>query len=195
MKNLNSLILLLFLILVSTSLFARKPRLLMIVPPDQYHDTEFSDPMLALDSAGVKVTIASTKTGTIKGVIKDSIQSTMLISNARVKKFDAICIMGGTGTGKYLWENEKVKELILAFDNKEKLVTGICAGAVSLARVGVLKDKAATTYPVKGFIQQLENAGAKYSADPVVIDGRIVTANGPVGARNFGRAIVRELVK
>lgn len=25
----------------------------MIVPPDKYHDTEFSDPMLALDFAGV----------------------------------------------------------------------------------------------------------------------------------------------
>lgn len=193
MKNFKSVILLLFIILVSTSLFAKKPRLLMVVPPDQYHDTEFSDPMIALDSAGVKVTIASTKTGTIKGVIKDSIQSTLLISNARVKNFDAICIMGGTGTGKYLWENEQLKELILEFAQKKKIVTGICAGAVSLARAGVLKDKTATTYPVKGFIQQLENAGAKYAADPVIIDGRIVTANGPVGARNFGRAIVKKL--
>jgi protease I len=188
-------LILLLTILISTSLFARKPHLLIVVPPDKYHDTEFSDPMLALDSAGVKVTIASTKIGTIKGVLKDSIQSTMLISDVQIKRYDAICIMGGTGTGKYLWENEQVKELIVSFDKKEKLVTGICAGAVSLARAGVLKEKKATTYPVKGFIEQLENAGAKYSADPVIIDGRIVTANGPVGARNFGRAIVRELEK
>jgi len=186
---------LLLTILISTSLFARKPHLLIVVPPDKYHDTEFSDPMLALDSAGVKVTIASTKIGTIKGVLKDSIQSTMLISDVQIKRYDAICIMGGTGTGKYLWENEQLKQLIVSFDKKEKLVTGICAGAVSLARAGVLKEKKATTYPVKGFIEQLENAGAKYSADPVIIDGRIVTANGPVGARNFGRAIVRELEK
>ncbi len=186
---------LLLTILISTSLFARKPHLVIVVPPDKYHDTEFSDPMLALDSAGVKVTIASTKIGTIKGVLKDSIQSTMLISDVQIKRYDAICIMGGTGTGKYLWENEQLKQLIMSFDKKEKLVTGICAGAVSLARAGVLKEKKATTYPVKGFIEQLENAGAKYSADPVIIDGRIVTANGPVGARNFGRAIVRELEK
>jgi len=186
---------LLLTILISTSLFARKPHLVIVVPPDKYHDTEFSDPMLALDSAGVKVTIVSTKIGTIKGVLKDSIQSTMLISDVQIKRYDAICIMGGTGTGKYLWENEQLKQLIVSFDKKEKLVTGICAGAVSLARAGVLKEKKATTYPVKGFIEQLENAGAKYSADPVIIDGRIVTANGPVGARNFGRAIVRELEK
>jgi protease I len=186
---------LLLTILISISLFARKPHLVIVVPPDKYHDTEFSDPMLALDSAGVKVTIASTKIGTIKGVLKDSIQSTMLISDVQIKRYDAICIMGGTGTGKYLWENEQLKQLIVSFDKKEKLVTGICAGAVSLARAGVLKEKKATTYPVKGFIEQLENAGAKYSADPVIIDGRIVTANGPVGTRNFGRAIVRELEK
>ena len=190
MKYFTRLFLLVIALFVSTSISAKKPRLLMIVPPELYHDTEFSDPMLALDSAGVKVTIASTRTGTIKGVIKDSIQSTMLISEVKVSKFDAICIMGGKGTGMYLWDNNDVKQLILQFNNQGKLVTAICAGAVSLARAGILKDKTATTFPVKGFIKQLEDAGAKYSTDPVVVDGRIITANGPVGARNFGRTIV-----
>jgi len=193
MKYFTRQFLLVIALFVSTSISAKKPRLLMIVPPELYHDTEFSDPMLALDSAGVKVTIASTRIGTIKGVSKDSIQSTMLISDVKISKFDAICIMGGTGTGKYLWENNQLKQLILEFNKEKKLVTGICAGAVSLARAGVLKDKAATTYPVQGFIKQLEEAGAKYSTDLVVVDGRIVTANGPVGARSFGRTLVKIL--
>ena len=184
---------LLLIIGLSFQISAKKPQLLMVVPPDLYHDTEFSDPMLAFDSAGVQVTITSTKTGTIKGVIKDSIQSTLLLKDVKVNKYDAICIMGGKGTGKYLWENEDLKNLIIEFNSKGKIVTAICAGSVCLAKAGILKDKNATTYPVKGFIAQLQNNGAIYSAEPVVVDGKIITSNGPDGARAFGRAIVKQL--
>lgn len=177
------------------SLQARNPHLLMVVPPELYHDTEFSDPMLALDSAGIQVTIASTKIGTIKGVIKDSIQATLLLKNVKVTKYDAICIMGGKGTGKYLWENEELKKLIQQFEKKGKLITGICAGAVSLAKAGVLQTKNSTTFPTKGFIEQLKLNGAIYSPSPVVVDGKYITANGPEGAKEFGKAIVKALTK
>lgn len=187
------LVLTIVVLSIFNCLQARKPHLLMVVPPDLYHDTEFSDPMLALDSAGVQVTISSTKIGTIKGVIKDSIQSTLLLKDVKVANFDAICIMGGKGTGKYLWENEDLKKLIQNFEKKGKLITGICAGAVSLAKAGVLQTKNGTTFPVKGFIEQLKLNGAVYSPSPVVVDGKYITANGPEGAREFGRTIVKAL--
>ncbi len=183
------------LLSLSYSLQARNPHLLMVVPPELYHDTEFSDPMLALDSAGIQVTIASTKIGTIKGVIKDSIQATLLLKNVKVTKYDAICIMGGKGTGKYLWENEELKKLIQQFEKKGKLITGICAGSVSLAKAGVLQSKNSTTFPAKGFIEQLKLNGAVYSPSPVVVDGKYITANGPEGAKEFGKAIVKALTK
>ncbi|MBP6610068.1 MAG: DJ-1/PfpI family protein [Paludibacter sp.] len=183
------------LLSLSYSLQARNPHLLMVVPPELYHDTEFSDPMLALDSAGIQVTIASTKIGTIKGVIKDSIQATLLLKNVKVTKYDAICIMGGKGTGKYLWENEELKKLIQQFEKKGKLITGICAGAVSLAKAGVLQTKNSTTFPTKGFIEQLKLNGAIYSPSPVVVDGKYITANGPEGAKEFGKAIAKALTK
>ncbi len=183
------------LLSLSYSLQARNPHLLMVVPPELYHDTEFSDPMLALDSAGIQVTIASTKIGTIKGVIKDSIQATLLLKNVKVTKYDAICIMGGKGTGKYLWENEELKKLIQQFEKKGKLITGICAGSVSLAKAGVLQSKNSTTFPAKGFIEQLKLNGAVYSPSPVVVDGKYITANGPEGAKEFGKAIAKALTK
>jgi len=189
----KSLLTIILVLSFTLQLEAKKHTLLMVVPPELYHDTEFSDPMLALDSAGVQVTIASTKIGTIKGVIKDSIQSTLLLKDVKVKKFDAICIMGGKGTGKYLWENEELKKLIQQFEKKGKLITGICAGAVSLAKAGVLQTKNGTTFPVKGFIEQLKLNGVVYSPSPVVVDGKYITANGPEGAREFGRAIVRAM--
>lgn len=197
MKIMTTIRRVLALLLIFFTVFtasAQKKKLLMVVPPDLYHDTEFSDPMLALDSAKIEVTIASLKTGTIKGVMKDSIQSTLLLADAKVKNYDAICIMGGKGTGQYLWDNEEVNRLVRQFKDKGKLVTAICAGSVALAKAGVLDGVTATTYPVKGFIKQLEDAGASYSTDPVVVDGKVITANGPDGAKAFGMAIVNCLV-
>lgn len=182
-----------FALMFGLVLFAQSPKLLMVVPPDLYHDTEFSDPMLALDSAGITVVIASTKTGEIKGVMGNTIDAELLLSDVEVKDYDAICIMGGKGTGQYLWDNEEVRQLLLDFEAEGKIVTGICAGAVSLARAGVLENKTATTYPVKGFIKQLEEKGARYSTDSVCVYGRTITANGPVGAKAFGVEIVKML--
>lgn len=191
----NKLIIAVLVFFVTGSVFAKKPKLLMVVPPDLYNDTEFSDSMLALDSAKVQVTIASTKTGTIKGVLGDSIKATVILTDVKIRKFDAICIMGGKGTGQYLWDSKQVKKLIIGFNDKKKLVTGICAGSVALAKAGVLQGVHATTYPVQGFIKKLEEGNAIYSSDSVVIDGRIITANGPVGARAFGRIVVDYLEK
>ncbi|WP_319503305.1 DJ-1/PfpI family protein [uncultured Draconibacterium sp.] len=182
-----------FLLNLNLNSIAQNPKLLMVVPPDKFHDSEFSDPMLALDSAQIDVIISSLKVGNIGGVMGDTIQATCLLNEVKVDEFDGICIMGGKGTGQYLWNNELVNELINEFEKREKLVTAICAGAVSLARAGALKGVPATTYPVKGFVRQLEENGAIYSPDSVVVDGNIITANGPSGAHSFGRVLVSKL--
>lgn len=168
-------------------------KLLMIVPKDLYHDTEFSDPVSELIKRNIAVTICSTILGTIHGVNGNTIDSILLVKDVIVSNFDAICIMGGKGTGLYLWDDLDVRNLIHAFNKENKLVTAICSGSVVLARSGILASKKATTFPVKGFIDQLENAGALYSEENVIVDGNIITANGPIGAKEFGLVIADEL--
>ena len=159
MKTLTISIIIIFFYQIA---FGQSQKLVMVVPPDKYHDTEFSDPMLALDSANINLIIASLNTGKVGGVHGDTIVATCKLSDIFVDDFDAICIMGGKGTGEYLWDNKEVNKLVTEFKEKDKLVTGICAGSVALAKAGIMQNVKATTYPVKGFIHKLEANNAIY---------------------------------
>lgn len=69
-------------------------------------------------------------------------------------------------------------------------VAAICAApSVVLAPLGVLKGKNATCYP--GFEDACKKNGAKMKDAPVVVDGNIITANGPASALLFALAIVK----
>lgn len=70
-------------------------------------------------------------------------------------------------------------------------IASICAApAVVLAPLGILKDKDATCYP--GLEAEAAKHGAKMHDAPVVVDGNIVTANGPASAMRFALTIVHQ---
>lgn len=70
-------------------------------------------------------------------------------------------------------------------------VAAICAApAVVLAPLGLLRGKKATGYP--GTEEAARKEGAKMQAERVVVDGNIVTGNGPSSALLFALAIVKE---
>jgi len=43
------------------------------------------------------------------------------------------------------------------------------------------------------YIEAIEVKGATFVNKPVVVDGNVITANGPGAARDFGRTIAKEL--
>jgi protease I len=81
---------------------------------------------------------------------------------------------------------------------KDKILAAICISPVILANAGVLKGKKATVWssPLdKNPIRILKNGGAIYKDALVVVDGKIVTANGPEAAKEFGEALVSLLTR
>jgi len=66
-----------------------------------------------------------------------------------------------------------------------------------LAKAGVLEGKRATfwTYPLGSQANILKENVAIFEKKSVVVDGKIITANGPGAAREFGKAIVEALTK
>jgi protease I len=74
-----------------------------------------------------------------------------------------------------------------------KVVAAICLGPLTLAKAGVLAGRKATIFPDRKAIQTLRDCGGIYSAEPVVVDGSIVTADGPESAGPFTDAVIRLL--
>ena len=76
------------------------------------------------------------------------------------------------------------------FDQQKKLISAICLSPVVLGEAGVVNDKKISVSGSPDAEQILKNAGATIVEDAVVTDGRIITANGPSAAQEFGTDIV-----
>jgi protease I len=71
------------------------------------------------------------------------------------------------------------------------ILAAICAAPSILANAGLLKGKTATSFPDEG--ENLKAKGANFTGQGLEIDGRIITADGPAHAKQFGEAIVKAL--
>ena len=71
-------------------------------------------------------------------------------------------------------------------------MAAICIAPSILANTGLLEGKRATAFPSQE--GHLVMKRAKFKQTEVVVDGKIVTANGPKASRQFGEEIAKLLV-
>ena len=138
----------------------------------------------------MEVTVAGLKEGAISGAHSVRVTPDTLIDKVSADDFDVIVLPGGSPGYANLGKSEKVLKLVREMHERNKYVTAICAAPSVLAKAGVIQGKRATIFP------GMEDAltGAQYSKDRVVIDGRIITSQGPGTAMEFAIKLVEVLV-
>ncbi len=164
-------------------------KILMIVAPDKFRDEELNHPKEVFIREGASVTIASTSLGEAKGMFGARAKVDLLISNANYNDYDAVVVVGGMGSPEYLWEDNSLKELVINAESSGKTVAAICLSGVVLAKAGILKGIEATVYRTSESMEEFSKYGVKYVPKNVVKSGKIITADGPAAARNFGNTI------
>ena len=167
-------------------------KIVMIVAQNGFRDEEFLVPKEAFERAGHKITVASltrTKATGAKGLV---LQPDMAVYEPNPDFFDAFVVVGGPGS-MVLAQSSDVINLLYAANQKGKVIGGICMGVASLASAGILANREVTAFPDRGLILSLREHGARYKPESCVIDGHIVTADGPMSAAKFGEAIVEML--
>ncbi len=100
--------------------------------------------------------------------------------------FDILALPGGAGGTKALCKNDGVQEALRIFDIEEMWIGAICAAPLALHKAGVLKNRAFTCYP--GIEKEMKRKDR--SDDPVVVDGHIVTSQGPGTAIPFALKLI-----
>lgn len=168
-------------------------KIAVVIPEAKFRDEELFVPLEVWKKAGIETTVFSTTLDEVVGDLGGKTTPQALLDTLDVSRFDAVAVIGGSGTITYLWDNSKLRELLLTFDASKKLVTSICAGSVTLARAGLLSGKTATTYPVELMINELKQHGASYTSDHAVRTGNIVTGDGPDGADAYANMVVSAL--
>lgn len=163
----------------------------IVIAFKDFQDEEYLFTRMELEKAGFRIKVASSSLGAAIGKFGNEVLVDMLFFDINVSDFDAIVVIGGPGAMKY-FDNSDLHKAIKEAVKKGKVLAAICIAPVILAKAGVLNAKKATVWSSdfdKSAIKMLKNKGTIYQDEPVVIDGNIITANGPKAARDFGKAI------
>jgi protease I len=174
----------------------RNKKVVMIIAFRDFRDAEYFVPKEILEKAGIEVKTASNKMGTAIGADGGDTNVDLLVSQIKVSDFDAIIFVGGPGCLDAL-DNEDSYKVAKEAVSQNKVLAAICISPVILAKAGVLEGKRATcwTDPLGSQAKILKEKGAIFEKKPVVVDGKIITANGPGAAEEFGKTIVEILTK
>ncbi|MFT7879170.1 MAG: DJ-1 family glyoxalase III [Sulfurimonas sp.] len=111
------------------------------------------------------------------------------IDSIKADEFDMMVLPGGWDGTYGLAENETVISLLQRFKS-EKTVGAMCAAPYVLKKAGVLGNDY-TCYP--GAKEEIDHPGYREDSK-VVVDGNVMTSQGPGTAVCFGLAILEKLV-
>lgn len=167
----------------------------LVIAPSNFRDAEYFIPKQELENAGADITTISLETGMALGADGGEVDVNLAAAKADPQNFAAVLFIGGPGMAQQL-DNAEFHKLAQDTIDKGKVLAAICIAPALLAKAGVLQAKQATVWssPMdKSGIDMLKQGGATYQDQAVVVDGKIITANGPDSAKQFAQAVI-ELV-
>jgi len=148
-----------------------------------FQDQELVYPYYRLIGAGYDCKIVSDSRdskGRIYGILGVNMPCQVLLeeflqdSSTYLSKGKMLVIPGGVKALEKLRQEVKVIEFVRNWNDSGKVIASTCHGAQILISAGATKGRTiAGYYSIK---DDIENSGAKYSAEPVVIDGNIVSS-------------------
>ncbi|MCD6085683.1 DJ-1/PfpI family protein [bacterium] len=174
-----------------------KKRVVMIIAFNNFKDEEYLGTKEELKKGGIEIEVVSNSIGIAKGVGGTKVEIKKTIKELNIDDYDGVVFIGGSGALENL-DNSDSYRIAKETISKNKILAAICISPVILAKSGVLNGKKATVWSSildKSPIKELEKNGAIYLDQPVVVDGKIITGNGPKAAHQFGETIVQEILK
>ena len=170
-------------------------KILIIIAYQDFQDDEFTTVKDYLGRLGAKITVASSSIGNAIGQNGTPVEIDFLLVDIHPQDYDAIIFIGGAGAREFE-ENELAHEIARQALSHHKILGAICIAPLILANAGALSGKKATLWTDaenNETVQRLIKAKASYVDQDVVVDGKIVTANGPESAEKFARTIAEML--
>jgi protease I len=171
---------------------AQKLKRIALLVGKDFEDMEVMYPYYRLIEAGYKVdVIGEDKAGTVyKGKYSYPITTTLEIAKAKAKDYFGLVAPGGWAPDR-LRRNPQILKLVAEIDRQGGVIASICHGPWILISAQVVKGKKMTS--TQAIKDDLENAGAHWVNEEVVVDGRLVTSRRPDDLPAFMRETVKLL--
>jgi protease I len=159
-----------------------------------FEQVEMTKPREALEEAGAKTQIVSTKSGKIQGMNHaekgDEFDVDLTLDDANPRDFDALLIPGGLLNPDEMRQEAKALDFARHFFAAAKPVAVICHGPQVLISADLVRDRTMTSWPA---IQvDMRNAGANWVDEEVVVDNGLVSSRKPDDIPAFNRKMIEE---
>jgi protease I len=168
-----------------------------ILMTDGVEQVEYTEPRSFLEGQGAQVTLVSPKPAgdEIQGFKHmdpgDKFKVELNVRDARPGDFDALVLPGGVANPDRLRLSAEAIGFIREFGIGNKPIAAICHGPWTLIDADLVTGKRVTSWPTLQI--DLQNAGAQWSDEQVVVDGKLVTSRKPDDIPAFNQAILQEL--
>lgn len=168
-----------------------------ILASNGFEQSELTEPRKALEGAGASTLIVSPEPGQVRGWAEtdwgDNFKVDCPLSQASADDFDALLLPGGVKNPDTLRTNEAALAFVRAFFEAGKPVGAICHGPWTLINAGVAEGRRMTSYP--SIRIDLENAGAEWVDEQVVVDNGLVTSRKPSDIPAFSKKLIEEIAE
>ncbi|WP_062396380.1 DJ-1/PfpI family protein [Methanogenium cariaci] len=170
-------------------------KLLMVIAHEKFRDEEFLIPARVFAEAGIAYDVATDQPGgSCMGMLGETVEVTRSIKETDASLYDGIVIVGGPGAAEYLWADRDLRALVKTMYEDGDVVAAICLAPVVFAYAGILEGgRQATVFKTRLSEKSFADKGAVFTDIPVVVDGTIITANGPLAAAAFAEEIISAL--
>lgn len=168
-----------------------------VLMTDGVEQVEYTSPRSFLEQHGAQVILISPKGkgADIQGfnhlTPDQHFKVELGVSEARPNDFDALVLPGGVANPDQLRLSKESIDFIREFASTDKPIAAICHGPWTLIDAGVAKARHMTSWPT--LKNDLCNAGAEWTDDPVVVDGKLITSRKPDDLPAFNDALLKEL--
>jgi len=163
-----------------------------IMVTDGFEQVEMTEPRRALDEAAADTRLVSPKIGQVKAWNftdwGDSFAVDVPLEHARAEEFDALLLPGGVINPDHLRTLPEAVAFVKAFFKAGKPVASICHGPWTIIEAGEARGRRLTSWP--SLKTDLQNAGADWVDQEVVVDGGLVTSRKPDDIPAFNQAVI-----
>ncbi|AZV60822.1 MULTISPECIES: type 1 glutamine amidotransferase domain-containing protein [Peribacillus] len=158
-----------------------------------FEDLELWYPILRLKEEGAIVHLAGEKANeTYIGKYGVPAISDYEYGSINAREYDAILVPGGWAPDK-IRRFPEVLSLLQSMEENKKPIGQICHAGWVLISAKILQGKNVTSTP--GIKDDMENAGATWIDEPVVVDGNLVSSRRPPDLPDYLRELINVIEK
>lgn len=168
----------------------------LILASQGVEQVELTSPRDALKDAGVQVSLAAPEGKEFQGMNGDwekvdTFTPDLALADVNVEEFDALVLTGGTLNADAMRINPEARSITVQFFEAEKPVAAICHAPWLLIDSKKVEGRKLTSYT--SVMLDLQNAGAEWVDEEVVVDGNLITSRNPGDLEAFNKAIIAKL--